>query len=127
MTRRVFTSSLAALGLAGALVGFGVRSAQASDAGCSDWYTTAHGASYRVCAYSNVFAWQVLTVNAGTDERFYIGAHDSCGHSYYLNWNDRYDSALNQSYWQASCPISYGYIDPTEASTPNDGPDVYTP
>ncbi|MFI9255137.1 hypothetical protein [Streptomyces sp. NPDC053069] len=127
MSRHISTS-LAALGLAAVgLLGTGAASAHAADPGCSDWAKTAHGASYRVCKGSSVFSWQVITVGASTDERFYIGGHDDCGHSYYLNWNDRGQTQLNQSYWTAACNITYGYITPTEATTANDGPEVYTP
>jgi hypothetical protein len=107
------------------------------DPGCSDWARTAHGASYRVCKGSNVFAWQVVTVGASTDERFHVGGYDGCGHAYYLNWNDfsqpqldqpQLDQAqLDQAHWQAPCTVSYGYIFPTQSSTPNDGPELYTP
>ncbi|MFD7583722.1 hypothetical protein ACFV84_16965 [Kitasatospora sp. NPDC059811] len=95
------------------MVGVGVASvgtASASDSG-SDSATSNNGAWYQVYANGPTVGWHV---NAGrTDERFYLTAGDTCGHTYSWNWNDVADAGTNNAWWQFACNLSWANLYPT--------------
>jgi hypothetical protein len=109
------SKSLAALALATtAVVGVGVATAGTASATLSgsDSATSSVGTWYQVyVSGGNTVGW---FVNSGrTDERLYLSAGDTCGHTYSWNWNDVSESGWNNAHWLFSCPVAWAHLYPT--------------
>ncbi|MGC0417731.1 hypothetical protein [Embleya sp. AB8] len=94
--------------------------ASASDSG-SDSATSNAGAWYQVYANGSTVGWHVNVGN--TDERFWLTAGDTCGHTFSWNWNDATESWWNNSSAKFSCNLSYAHLYPTNNGSQS-GPTV---